>query len=196
MSYSNKALILLLTEEYNELIGKTANTITRKSLSEIENGDTADADYGIDDARTRVEKELLMLVSLSSRKRRLDSMDDRRKKKSSRPKHYHSRKLYYIDSDTMERRPFTFEHSIWYCNFVIYPQPECRYWDSLFRKRFQMPYHAFLDLVEECKKSSYLTTWNCTTSFHQYNGHRIIPTELLVLASLRYLGRGWTYDDE
>ena len=54
MLYSNKALILLLTEEYNELIGKTTNTITRKSLSEKENSDTADVDYSIDDARTRV----------------------------------------------------------------------------------------------------------------------------------------------
>ena len=54
MLYSNKALILLLTEEYNELISKTANMIARKSLSEMENGDMADADYGIDDARTRV----------------------------------------------------------------------------------------------------------------------------------------------
>ena len=53
-----------------------------------------------------------------------------------------------------------------------------------------MPYNAFVDLVAECKESSYLKRWDGSNSVHPYNGSKRIPIELLVLTSLRYLGRG------
>ena len=58
-----------------------------------------------------------------------------------------------------------------------------------------MPYVTFLDLVDECKKSKILETWNGLNPINVYNGKIIYPMELLVLCVLRYLGRGLTMDD-
>ena len=200
MQYQNIALLQLLAEEYAELSNHSSTAIKQKTLSELE-GDIGVYDIDPDDdfdeietMRNRVEEEILVLLTVTSRKRLSDS-NDRMKQKKSRPSKYASRRLKFIDPNTMERKPFTFEYSMWYHNYVLFPQPECRHWDNLFRKRFQMPYNAFLDLVAECKESSYLKQWDGSNSVHPYNGSKRIPIELLVLTSLRYLGRGWTMDD-
>ena len=57
-----------------------------------------------------------------------------------------------------------------------------------------MPYSTFLDLVTECKKSSHLKRWGGSNTVHYHNGPTIIPMELLVLGTIRCLGRGWTMD--
>ena len=68
-----------------------------------------------------------------------------------------------------------------------------------FRNRFRMPYVQYLQLVELCRVDSVssggspLSRWREDRS---PNSSRVpAPLQLLVLASLRYLGRGWTFDD-
>lgn len=60
-----------------------------------------------------------------------------------------------------------------------------------FRTRFRLPYDNFKELVEECKKSPFFRRWHGTDAAKKPSS----PIELLVLGALRYLGRGWTFDD-
>ena len=200
MQYPDIALLQLLAEEYTELSSINITAVKRKPLLELE-GECAvyyiESDDELDEIETmrnRVEEEMLMLLTVSSRKRPCDSSKSMNKKRS-RPSKYGSRRLKFIDPTTMERKPFTYEYSIWYNNYIVFPQPECRHWDNIFRKRFRMSYPAFLDLVAECKKCSQLRIWNGSNTVHYYNGSTTIPMGLLVLCTLRYLGRGWTLDD-
>ena len=141
MQYQNIAVLQLLAEEYAELSNHSSTAIKQKTLSELEGdidvyGIDPDDDFDeIETMRNRVEEEILVLLTVTSRKRLSDS-NDRMKRKKSRPSKYASRRLKFIDPNTMERKPFTFEYSIWYHNYVLFPQPECRHWDNLFRKRF------------------------------------------------------------
>ena len=58
-----------------------------------------------------------------------------------------------------------------------------------------MPYSSFLDLALQCEESVLFERWSPTRPIHKYNKTATIPIKLLLLASLRYLGRGWTFDD-
>ena len=65
-----------------------------------------------------------------------------------------------------------------------------------FRSRFRLPYQNYLELVAECKKeihAQYFGRWQQRPSGTR--GRKPHPIELLVLGTLRYLGRGWTFDD-
>jgi hypothetical protein len=67
-----------------------------------------------------------------------------------------------------------------------------------FRRRFRLPYTDYKKLVVLCINNSMTETGQ----FRRWRpGNRNVqrvsssPIELLVLTSLRYLGRGWTFDD-
>ncbi|KAG7342072.1 hypothetical protein IV203_007164 [Nitzschia inconspicua] len=60
-------------------------------------------------------------------------------------------------------------------------------------KEIQEPYEAYKDHLEELKQSSHFERWkegktDCV-------GRPAAPLSLLLLTALRYLGRGWTFDD-
>ena len=60
-----------------------------------------------------------------------------------------------------------------------------------FRERFCLPYPNFLQLVVSVSESKLFDRW-CG---HKWNNKQASRIELLVLGSLRYLGRGWTFND-
>jgi hypothetical protein len=60
-----------------------------------------------------------------------------------------------------------------------------------FRERFCLPYPNFLQLVVAVFESKLFDRW-CG---HKSNNKQALPIELLVLGSLRYLGRGWTFNN-
>ena len=60
-----------------------------------------------------------------------------------------------------------------------------------FRLRFRMPHEEFVKLVDKCKASPMFRRWMSKDAV----GRPSSPIELLVLGSLRYLGRGLTFDD-
>jgi hypothetical protein len=67
-----------------------------------------------------------------------------------------------------------------------------------FRRRFRMPYAQYKQLVDLCiidsmKITGYFTRWR--PGRLGPTGQPPSPLELLVLTALRYLGRGWTFDD-
>jgi hypothetical protein len=61
-----------------------------------------------------------------------------------------------------------------------------------FRRRFRLPYDQCLELVEKVKADPIFESHMGTSGNSQTKAK---PIELLVLGSLRCLGRGWTFDD-
>jgi len=85
------------------------------------------------------------------------------------------------------------EDSLWYKAYVsnfLMLEPESSM-AKKFRERFRLPYPNFLQLVVSVSESELFDRW-CG---HNSNNKQASSIELLVLGSLRYLGRGWTFDN-
>ena len=126
----------------------------------------------------------------SKRKRKAETMSSSVCKKPrvhSRSVKRH-RILFRKDDGTLEElKP---KDTIWYRLYVASPPRNKRVHD-LFRTRFRVPYSAYLTLLEDISNHP---------SFSEYHrcdciGHRSTLLPLLILGSLRYLGRSWTFDD-
>lgn len=82
--------------------------------------------------------------------------------------------------------------SDWYRRYVRFPdQPLNKKHMNLFRRRFRMPHTAFLDLVREAREDKWFPDYERRNAL----GEMGILLEILILGALRYLGRGWTFDD-
>ena len=88
--------------------------------------------------------------------------------------------------------PISPQESSWYVMYVsnILIADDSRMMDK-FRVRFRLPYPNYIELVETVRSHTIFDRW-CG---HKKNGKKSTPVELLVLGALRYLGRGWTFDD-
>jgi len=75
--------------------------------------------------------------------------------------------------------------------YVSHPQPDCPRFTNKFRQRFRVPYSEFLSLLSLVKDHVLFIRWLRRDA----TGKESSPIELLLLGSLRYLGRGWTFDD-
>ena len=66
-----------------------------------------------------------------------------------------------------------------------------------FRRRFRLPFPCYLELVVLCEDEAvangYMKRWKPGAA--AANKKPAAPLKLLVLCALRYLGRGWTFDD-
>ena len=156
------------------------------------NADDEEDDF--DDRLREVEDEIVMVMADISCKRVNPTSEYNNCIKNKRRRiKYDRSKLHFTNPFTMQRQEYTFEYSIWFANYVLDPNPENRKWSTLFRKRFRMPYPSFLDLADQCKNSGCFEQWSGT--HHHYNKKRVTPLKLLLLCALRYLGRGWTFDD-
>ena len=80
--------------------------------------------------------------------------------------------------------------TLWYQLYVKEPQRNKRVAD-LFRRRFRLPYACFLTLLEDIKQNPSFCEYRRVDSV----GYRSTELSLLLLGSLRYLGRCWTFDD-
>jgi hypothetical protein len=73
-------------------------------------------------------------------------------------------------------------------NFLMMEDSSMR---AKFRVRFRLPYPNYLDLIEWIRNDPRFSQW-CKV---KKNKKKSSPIQLLVLGALRYLGRGWTFDD-
>lgn len=88
----------------------------------------------------------------------------------------------------------TARNSIWWLNYVECVDMEDAKFLKIFRNRFRLPYQQYLELVAYTKTSpEYFKRWFDDST--DVTGERAAPLEILVLGVLRYLGRGWTFDD-
>ena len=81
---------------------------------------------------------------------------------------------------------------LWYRFYVrnYYINEDVKF-QKAFCLHFRLPYKQYLELVELVQSSEWFDRW-CG---YKSNNKKVSPVELLVLGSLRYLGRGWTFDD-
>lgn len=81
--------------------------------------------------------------------------------------------------------------SMWYSQYVSTPNVSSKRFQQKFCRRFRLPFSAFNDFVAYIKDGNYLPQWmGCNAA-----GKPASPIELMILGALRYLGRGWTFDD-
>lgn len=125
---------------------------------------------------------------LEEAERAASGSPERKKKKQRRsPTH----------SNFMKRNPETGalerylpEDSTWYSLYVAAsPQTDAQH--KKFRRRFRMPYQSYLNLLEDAR----IGGWFPNVGKKDATGRAGAPLELLLLGALRYIGRGWTFDD-
>ena len=87
-----------------------------------------------------------------------------------------------------EREDFT--ESTWYKTYIR-RQPTSKKALEKFRRRFRLPHCKFLKLIALAREKN----WFPRAEKADASGRPGAPLELLVLGALRYLGRGWTFDD-
>jgi hypothetical protein len=84
------------------------------------------------------------------------------------------------------------EELLWYKMYVSnYYILESSRFQKKFRSRFRLHYQNFKELVEGVSPHPLFDRW-CG---NMRNNKKSSPVELLLLGSLRYLGRSWTFDD-
>ena len=98
--------------------------------------------------------------------------------------------LLYRDTDGSVK-PLTWNKSLWYLNYLENPRPTDPKWNEKFRKRFRMNHESFVELGMMAEGSPKFDRWKKKDAV----GQRAAPTRLMLLGALRYLGRGWTFDD-
>ncbi len=85
------------------------------------------------------------------------------------------------------------EESGWYhtyvCNFLLEEQDS--FMAKKFQNRFCLPYPSYKDLLHQITSDNRFERW-CG---RKWNGKKSLPVQLLLLGTLRYVGRGWTFDD-
>jgi Plant transposon protein len=86
----------------------------------------------------------------------------------------------------------TAKQSSWYITYVENPEQHCNKFINKFRRRFRCHYDCYLILLDLIKNDTVFSRWRST---FDAVGRECSPIELLLLGTLRYLGRGWCFDD-
>jgi hypothetical protein len=81
--------------------------------------------------------------------------------------------------------------STWYIAYVLSPSLDDPKFVERFRRRFRCKYSSYLTILELVKDCPMFDRWKRTDAA----GRSPSPIELLILGSLWYLGRGWSFDD-
>ena len=101
------------------------------------------------------------------------------------------RHAQYARNAAGEKITMTPKMSSWYGLYVESPNVECRKFQNKFRRRFRLPFSEYQALLCDVKDHELFSRWNNFDAV----GDAPSPIELLLLGALRYLGRGWTFDD-
>lgn len=134
--------------------------------------------------------DLMLKMLMSYNRKRLSLASIRSRKKLAKK----SRKVqaltpYYFD-DTGNKIYVRPKQSYWYLMYVKCPAIEDNKFKDKFRRRFRMPYGEYNRLLNKVKENVLFSRW-----IPKNKGQKCSPIELLLLGSLRYLGRGLTFDD-
>ena len=125
----------------------------------------------------------------ASRKRRSSSKMEIPRKKARMPRSIKRHKLFVRDNDGSLREILPTD-TLWYLLYVAHPPQNKRFSDK-FRLRFRLPYESFLQLSEDIKHHELFKQWTRCDAV----GNHPSDIKLLLLGSLRYIGRSWTLDD-
>jgi hypothetical protein len=125
-----------------------------------------------------------------NKKRKLNQMQSTAT--SKKPSAHRSVKRHDIEirGEDGTFRKATFKDSTWYTLYIDNP-PKTNRLLKRFRNRFRIPYPNFLELVEDIKDHNLFKRW----SRHDCTGSPPSDIRLLLLGSLRHIGRASTFDD-
>lgn len=119
------------------------------------------------------------------------------KRKRDQPKPYRKKKKRAVKKHDIQVRDkdgsirsATFRDSTWHNLYVAVP-PSCNRRKKVFRKRFRLPYEVFLEMTEDIKQHDFFKRWTNNDCI----GNEPSDIRLLLLGTLRYLGRALTFDD-
>jgi len=110
--------------------------------------------------------------------------------------------VLYKDPVTMEMKKLDPTMSLWYnyyCKGLEHGMELIPSFHDKFRRtRFRLPYTCYLELLEMCEEEAasndgYMKRWKVGAKAASKKA--ATPLSLLLLCALRYLGRGWTFDD-
>jgi hypothetical protein len=93
------------------------------------------------------------------------------------------------------RRPILPRQTFWYSVYVAAPDLENPQFHQLFRLRFRLPYAQFRQLNNRLEAEALFSRWHDGKINPWSRRVQSTPISLLLLTSLRYLGRGWTFDN-
>ncbi|KAI2507621.1 Plant transposon protein [Fragilaria crotonensis] len=111
----------------------------------------------------------------------------------TRKKRRSKRTAMWTDQDG-RRRPILPRQTFWYSVYVAAPDLENPQFHTLFRLRFRLPYAQFRELNDRLETEASFSRWH-DGKINPWSRVQSTPISLLLLTSLRYLGRGWTFDD-
>ena len=109
--------------------------------------------------------------------------------KRNRERSVKRHKVFVRDTDG-HLREVTPEDTLWYQLYVAQP-PKSERMLKLFRLRFRMPYSSFVKLSDEISNHPIFERWTRTDA----SGCNPSNIKLLLLGTMRYIGRAWTLDD-
>jgi len=119
-----------------------------------------------------------------------NATNDSGSSKSRRKRSVKAQKPCYFDSNG-EICYLTPKKTSWCFLHVKHPPLGDQKFEAKFRRRFRMPYGEFTKLLAKVKSDGSFRRWMSKDAV----GKESSPIELLLLGSLRYLGRGLTFDD-
>jgi hypothetical protein len=158
-----------------------------------------------DERRRNLLLALMQTVELEAQEQRKADAEDLRRHRERflgrRKKTRKFKRQWYRDPVTAKMRRVTPKLSGWWLDYIENPEPDCPSWNKLFRQRFRLPYWSYLEILEWVSGNGcdgLFDRWR-TEADHGFTGRKnskkVSPIELLLLGTLRYLGRGWTFDD-
>ena len=170
--------------------------------------DKRDAYMACQEAEEKRKRNLLLClmqsVELEAQEQREANAEDLRCHReqffAQRKKRRKFKRQWYCDPVTGKMRRVTPKLSGWWLDYIENPEPDCPSWNKVFRQRFRLPYSSYLEILE------WVSGDGCDGLFDRWrteadgytgrkNNKKVSPIELLLLGTLRYVGRGWTFDD-
>ena len=125
------------------------------------------------------------------KKRKHDEICESLPEKSINKKHRSVKKnKLFVRCDNGSLRLLTPHDTIWYMLYVK-SEPHDDKLKRIFRTRFRIPYFYFIELHQEISKHEIFSRWENMDAV----GDQPSNIKLLILGSLRYIGRSWTFDD-
>lgn len=97
----------------------------------------------------------------------------------------------YFLNDDGSRTNYTPQMTYWYLRYINNPPVDDPRFHKEFRNRFRIPHAQFIELCERLKVHPLFERWTKPDAL----GLEPKPIGLLILSSLKYLGRGLTFDD-
>lgn len=134
------------------------------------------------------QQQALALVLLEEEEEQLQQNKKRQRGTSTRQSHKRMRR-----DPNGELVEFLARDTPWYFMYISDPDVGSSKFQKDFRNRFRMSYSTFLSHLDDVSNDVAFRRWS--TGSTNAVGQASAPIGLLLLGTLRYLGRAWTFDD-